>query len=445
MFLRRVALTNIRSIGHVEIHFGEGAEDGRAWTYVLGENGAGKSTVLKATGLALAGSEALFDLLDDSDAWIRLGTDEARIEVDFATAENEARNIALDFVRGENRREFIIRNSKNFEQLDSAIAHSTRNHFVAAYGVMRHAFSRKSGNSDVFKGSPRARAVSTLYGLSTSLVSLEDWAMDLDYRRGDSGMEAVTTALNTLLPDVTFAGIDKDRRALMFDTEDGTLPLSALSDGYQAMAAWIGDLLYQITETFEDYRNPLDARGLLLVDEIDMHLHPQWQRRLVSFIKDTLPNIQVVATTHSALTVHQAGEGELFLMNRNGSKPAYVTRYDGAPNKLMLHQLLQSPLFGLETLDSPQIQAAREEARRLQGIGSDSASASLADVQRLQEISALLEDTPSYSATRPDLAETNQILAELTKKLGPKGTWNRDGAPVDDGKQRRGETGEEGQ
>ena len=81
-----------------------------------------------------------------------------------------------------------------------------------------------------------------------------------------------------------------------FQTMDGTVTLGELSDGYQNLAAWIGDLLYRITEAFAHHRQPLHARGLLLIDEIDAHLHPAWQRKLREFLTAKLPNFQIIAT-----------------------------------------------------------------------------------------------------------------------------------------------------
>ena len=85
-------------------------------------------------------------------------------------------------------------------------------------------------------------------------------------------------ALKDLLPGSRLTRIDRDQRELIFATRDGELPLDQLSEGYQNMAAWCGDLLYRITEVYKDYKSPLSARGLLLIDEIDLHLHPVWQR-----------------------------------------------------------------------------------------------------------------------------------------------------------------------
>lgn len=141
--------------------------------------------------------------------------------------------------------------------------------------------------------------------------------MELDYQDGEAGLTVIRKAPNSFLPGVSFHSIDKCQKQVLFETSDGLVPLEQLSDGYQNMAAWIGDLLFRITETFRDRREPLHARGLLLLDEIDLHLHPKWQRLLYDFVSDKLPNFQVVATTHSALTAQQAGENELFALRRN--------------------------------------------------------------------------------------------------------------------------------
>jgi predicted ATPase len=420
VFLRRLTLKNIRSIEALELDFSF-IDEARAWTYLLGENGTGKSSVLRAIALIMAGSEAIYEIVRNPDDWIRLGSDEAQIAVEFSTQDHELRHSELHFVRGQKAHDFVKRNVETLERIDRAVARSERNYFVVGYGVVRHALGPSARGTALESShsafSSRTRAVSTLFNLDTALVSLESWAMDLDYRRGSTGLDAVRNALDKLLPDVKFSRIDREARRLLFETPDGELPLSALSDGYQAMAAWCGDLLFQITETFEDYRDPLKARGLLLVDEIDLHLHPIWQRQLVSFIKETLPNMQVVVTTHSPLTIHQADEGELYVLRRKGSHGAALFPFEGAPNRLMLHQLLASPLFGLETLDSPQVEEARDELRSLMRIGQPGAQPSVSDRQRIGELETVLEEAPTWRQVRPGLERTNAVLEEVTREL----------------------------
>ena len=120
-----------------------------------------------------------------------------------------------------------------------------------------------------------------------------------------------------------------------------------------------------MTRAFEDRKDPLAARGVLLIDEMDLHLHPVWKRQLVDFIDAAFPNLQIIATTHSPLSVQQCGEGELFVVRREAGRPTLIS-FKGDPRKLRLSDLFLSPLIGLETLDSPKVAELRERARAIE-------------------------------------------------------------------------------
>lgn len=245
MFLRRLRLHNIRSIASLDMSFESGTDTARPWTFLLGENGASKSTILRCIALALAGSESLPEILGEHDWWIRTGEQEASIEVEITTAKGDRRNARLEFKRGSGTLSFLTQNKHTLEELDAALAHPARNYFVVGYGVNRRIAPEGSHQFSVSSSmyrTTRSQNMATLFASSASLVSLEQWAIDLDYRQGEKGLNLVRVALDSLLPGVRFAGIDKQNRRLRFDTPDGTLPLNLLSDGYQAMAAWCGDL-----------------------------------------------------------------------------------------------------------------------------------------------------------------------------------------------------------
>jgi predicted ATPase len=367
MFLRRIELTNVRSIDHLVLSFDQDGGGIRKWTLLLGENGCGKTSLLKSIALVTAGSQSLPELLARPDTWIRLGEKTCTIKADLVTARGEERQIALEWSREENIREIFGRNAEAMDRIDAALRHSYRNYFVIGYGATRRlGGNRSSGIARELFTQVRAQCVATLFSNDAVLNPVDTWAMDLDYRKSKVGLQAVRAALKDLLPGVTLARIDRKNRELLFDTQDGCLPLDQLSEGYQNMSAWCGDLLYRITEVYKDYRNPLSARGLLLIDEIDLHLHPIWQRALKDFLDQKLPHFQILATTHSPLTAQQAGEGELFFLKRvevNG--PARIEQYPGAPNTLMTHQLIMSPAFGLHTVDSKKVEEMKTEYRSL--------------------------------------------------------------------------------
>jgi energy-coupling factor transporter ATP-binding protein EcfA2 len=413
MFLQRVTLENVRSIEHLDLPVTRMGTP-REWTFLLGENGSGKTTLLRSIALVLAGSNALPELLGDPRDWIRSGASVARIGAELVTADGEERHAELEIGADDSIRQVYDRNRESLEQLDAAFSHTSRSYFTVAYGVSRRPAEEDSSIAKSGPGfrNPRARAVATLFSPDVPLTSLETWAMDLDYRR-DAGLEIVRGAVDTLLPDISLSHIDRARRELVFETPDGQIPYRLLSEGYQNVAAWTGDLLHQITETFEDYADPFGARGLLLIDEIDLHLHPNWQRELMRFVQTRFPNFQVVATTHSPLTVHQAGEGELFFLRRaERSAPSTLHAYEGAPRRLMLHQLLTSPLFGLTTLDSVQVEHIKHEYRDLRD-----AERTPEQEARLQELAVQLADLPDWTDGIEGQAKITSLITDIRAEL----------------------------
>lgn len=137
MYLVRIALRDVRSIKSLDLNFHASAGGTRRWTLLLGENGCGKSSVLRAIALLLAGSDALPELLGDPDAWIRNGAKKCRIEGTLVTAKGETREIALEINRGDGIRKIFANNHVSLEALDAAIAKADRNYFVLGYGVSR--------------------------------------------------------------------------------------------------------------------------------------------------------------------------------------------------------------------------------------------------------------------------------------------------------------------
>jgi hypothetical protein len=362
MFLRQLSLKNIRSLKDLTIDFSSpDSKEVRQWTCLLGENGCGKSTVLRAAALLTAGSDALAELVGDVDRWIRNGAAAGRIDGVIETQSGEQRVVGLELKRGMNTADLLSHNSANLTAIDAALEHSLRNYFVVGYGVSRRLASKEGAfnKSEVFR-KLRSQAVGTLFSGDAVLRPLDSWAMDLEYRKGKRGSAVIRRATKGLLPDVTVHRVDRERRQLIFRTPDGMVPLEELSDGYQNVAAWCGDLLYRITEVFKNYKNPLLARGLILLDEVDLHLHPFWQRTLVATLRDRLRNFQFLTTTHSPLTAQQAGRGELYILRRVNKVPALL-HYEDAPNLLRVEQLIVSPVFGLETGVSTKVEALRKK------------------------------------------------------------------------------------
>lgn len=365
MFLREIELTNFKCHESLFLSFETNSKGktNRKTTFILGENGTGKSALLKAIALITAGSNALGDILGLSDEWIRNGTDFCEIRAVIQPLRGEEHELKLRIERNATLSSIISQNLESLEWIDRAIAHTDRNYFVAGYGASR----RLNKDSQILvsnnKSSIRSQNIQSLFNSDASLISLSSWAIDLDYTSKGAGLKTVKKALDAFLVDnVKFKSIDKERKQLIFSTPDGDVPLNQLSDGFQNVAAWVGDLMYRINENFSNFKDPLTARGLLLIDEIDLHLHPTWQRRLYTFLKTKLPNFQIIATTHSPLTVQQAEENELYALRRT-EKAVEIIPFVGKPNEMLLHQILMSPVFGLATDESVEVEVRKAAIR----------------------------------------------------------------------------------
>lgn len=408
MFLKHIKLYNFKCLEDIELSFEKTKTQNRKWTLILGENGTGKSNLLKAIALVTSGSNALGQLLGNSDSWIKNNQDYCQIDAVIETKKGDQRNVSLRIDRGVSLSDIIISNQHSLSLIDSAISNAQRNYFVVAYGASRRLSTYAINSEKETYG--RFNNVKTLFYSSESLNPLANWIMDLDYERGETGLAVVRETLNNFLIGTKFHGIDKAKKEVIFETTDGMVPLEQLSDGYQNIAAWIGDLLFRLTQTFKDYINPLEARGLILIDEIDLHLHPKWQRILLEFISNKLPNFQVVATTHSPLTAQQADEGELYALKRDEDlRKIYLLPFHGSPQKLLVNQLLMTPVFGLDTDESLEIENSKiiyDEFKSKEN---------LSDQERKEFIK--VRNYLKNSLPQRDLPKSSENQTELLKKI----------------------------
>lgn len=408
MFLKKLMLRNIRCFVDASIDFDGPNGVNRKWTVLIGENGTGKSSVLKSIALIMAGSDALTELVGDPDEWIAHGKDEAEILLLIETAEGLERQLALQFKRGEGVSGFLHRAVESLGPLNSALVHAVRSYPTFGFGS-----SRRLGNSSLTSegGSlfrqDRAQCVASLFSRDATLNPLESWAMQLDYQTDGLGLSAVRAVLTDFLPEISFSRIDKKLGRLIFETPDGEVPLSQLSDGYQNVAAWVGDLLYRITSTFEDYRNPLDVRGLLIIDEVDLHLHPTWQRRLLDFLDTRLPRMQLLVTTHSIITAQQAPENSLFYCVRREGRPV-IEPFGTDPGKYLLNQLAATEAFGQLSDESLEVEHLKVEYRELHRKGP----ATDEEHRRMAAITEKLAERPPDPQASPVLTPDQVKLVE---------------------------------
>jgi hypothetical protein len=117
-------------------------------------------------------------------------------------------------------------------------------------------------------------------------------------------LNAVRQCLTTLFPTLSNPRFAVKPPPRLIVTENGeTLELSQLSDGYKIMIGLAIDLSRRMAAGNPDMVNPLESPAIVLIDEVDLHLHPAWQQRVVSDLLRCFPNTQFILTTHSSVVV----------------------------------------------------------------------------------------------------------------------------------------------
>ncbi|MFY7787996.1 MAG: AAA family ATPase [Thermoflexibacteraceae bacterium] len=128
----------------------------------------------------------------------------------------------------------------------------------------------------------------------------------------------------------------------------------SLSEGYKSVIAWVIDLIIRLSENQPRVEKLEDFVGVVLVDEINLHLHPKWEYTMISKLRKWLPNIQFIFTTHSPITILGASEDAVFyrLYKENGLTKVSEPMYNQKLNHLMANSIITSPLFDLESARS---------------------------------------------------------------------------------------------
>ncbi len=385
MWIRELGIQNIRSFEDQDFSFTR--DDGKPyrWVTLLGENGGGKSTVLQALGLLLAGPEGAQTLVPRPVGWLRNESKHGLLHVRFrqgnkdpGKAKNPSKLFHHDLVVT-GRKHLSLRRRVYTEPTIVGFPSPTlswlREHafssqgpgwFSAGYG----AFRRLTRSQQVIVPAlePQARYTNflTQFNEDEPLATFERWMVYLDYliakeRRSSTQARRQRAlgidAINRMLPNGTrFDSVTNEGR-ILFDVGGRKVPTLAMSDGYRSVLALAGDLVWRLIQAFPRSANPLHEEGVVLIDELDIHLHPRWQRHIAGWLRALFPNLQFFVATHSPFVAAGAGEDALTLRLTLDKGLTRLEKVD-TPTALSVDGILQSEAFGQLSPYSPATQAA---------------------------------------------------------------------------------------
>jgi predicted ATP-binding protein involved in virulence len=360
-YLMSLTLENIRCFGDPAetlymTKLGDPTKPAR-WTVILGANGVGKTTVLRA--LATYYEVQFLSIIDTSKCFQRTSEFDGYFEAtDSRKYSFKMMHDGTDFAPGD---------TWTGPKLKAKLTEYIRP-IVVAYGAGRA--WRGEGDTS-FSG------LETIFDREAQVRDPSEMLFRYDYREKSetldrpSRFQAFKNALTKgILPDVTdlrmgFAA--NDRPTIEFQTPDGWIALDDMSWGYQVFAAFAADYASRLIEWYPDSASPLHEPGICLVDELDLHMHPSWQRKVIDDLSRIFPATQFIVTVHSPLVVQAAEDANLVVLKRYPEDPSRVMIDNDveAIKGWRIDQVLTSDLFGLDSARPPSVQNALVEVQRL--------------------------------------------------------------------------------
>lgn len=396
MYIHRVILKNIKGFRELDLRFdrrdGKGKTVYAGWNVLTGDNASGKTTVLKAIAMAIVGPDTARALQPTFAGWIRVGAAEGTIAVQIAGGEDDKfttgrppvepfyAELSLETRGGEI---FPVPGNEYVKKKKSAIngpwAVGQGAWFAAAYGPFRRLYGTSTDAMKLMSSPGRPPRFATLFKEDATLGEGQTWLKELQFKsleQRDREKQVLKDVLDLLDADFLRHGLRVDKvnsEGLWLKNIDGVvLPLADMSDGYRSSLALLIDILRHLSEVYPD--RPLVARngddifvphrGVVLIDEVDAHLHPEWQRQIGFWLKSHFPNIQFITTSHSAFVCQAADDLGIYTLSERDADEEAI-RLDMEQWKRIVagtvDQILKSHAFRLSHVRSPRAVEARRE------------------------------------------------------------------------------------
>ena len=384
MYLKSLEIERFRAFRHTDVSFRyPGAAASGKLKYpninlLLGNNGMGKSAALKAAALALM-SPVLASTGYRPYSLVRREVDKSprdaavKAHVALSAQDREGDSgpppdkpmLIARISRVRTTEKCVFDPALATPVWDPMYSEDSAAFFFVGYGVSRTVESSAKVDSNLRRRLRHVRyeRVAGLFEEQTTLMPLAGWLPTLQATNLQRYQE-VEVLLNELLLD----GTDFHGKMLngdyTFSHRDLEVSFSALSDGFRAYIGWIGDLLYHMCQCCPDGTALVNHRGIVMIDEVDLHLHPQWQLEVLPTISRAFPQLQFLCTTHSPIVAGTVESANLFLLLAEGETASFLATPDREVHGLTADQILTSSHFGLVSTRAPDFY---EELRKVSG------------------------------------------------------------------------------
>ena len=365
MFLKSMTLHNFRCFTDLKVNFNN------RLTVLVGSNGAGKSTVLEAAAIAAGTLTFAMDGLTNygikkSDAHYKcfdLGSNvdvQSQFPVEI-TAVGTIDGQEISWIRNLNSANGRggLAAAKEMTMIAENYQNRMRNGdkalklpIISYYGTGRLWNQHREKKNDVFEKNNRSNGyIDSLDGAANDKLMMK-WFQKMTIQQAQRGelipeFTAVRMAMEQVFASITgFSNVQvqfnldtSDIDILYFDKNEEHLriPVSLLSDGYKCTISLIADIAYRMAILNPQLLDKVltETEGIVLIDEIDLHLHPSWQKRILKDLMEVFPKVQFIVSTHAPEVINSAKQESIVVLSHNTVMPAMNETYGKDANTIL--------------------------------------------------------------------------------------------------------------
>jgi len=398
-------------------------ENPAGWHVLIGDNGSGKSSIIQAIAMALIGSDEIAGIQPNWNDYLKWGESSGTIRLVINTSEYDKRETngkavrtkpisSINLKRDENENVSLVK-STSISNLINNSSEDKIGWFSAGYGPFRRFTGGSVEMEKVFNNPSYSRLAShlSLFREDVALTEISKWLMQIKFQilektAKKSQLEQIKKFINssgflphgTELKDVSSTGVS------FIDGNGADVLITQMSDGYRSILSLTFELIRQLSRVYGEEsilsnvgkgNTVINLPGVVLIDEIDAHLHPTWQTRIGQWFTKYFPNIQFIVTTHSPLVCRACEKGSIWRLATPGSdiESGEVTGTD--KNRLIFGNILDA--YGTEVFgQNVSISAEGNEKRnRLGELNIKSILGEKIEDTELKELSDLKEIFPT--------------------------------------------------
>ncbi|MDB9322386.1 AAA family ATPase [Nodularia spumigena] len=336
MKVKRLKMQSFRGIGDLTLDFNQNEP-----TILIGINGVGKSSIIECLAILLSRFTSSIQhstpsgrLFTEED--ITNGEKETHNEVNISFDSEEITWSLTKVKKGRNKDtssnlSAMTKVAENIKE-NLHISHIFNIPIVVYYSTNRAVLDiplkiRTKHSFEQIDAYENALTGNAITGLGSEFRIFFEWFRrqeDLEnelrlennaaYR--DKQLEAVRQAISSLIPDFSNLRVRRSPLRMTLQKQGEELIVNQLSDGEKCLLAMVGDLARRLAIANPGLPDPLQGSGIILIDEIELHLHPKWQRGIIPDLTRTFPNCQFIVTTHSPQVISDVKPEGIYLLEK---------------------------------------------------------------------------------------------------------------------------------